>query len=235
MSSPQPSQREMCVRYVARALQQNPLEDSALIIRRRNRLLGLEKKGKAPAEKAPAADPRILRQSLLEQIDSIRGDFWTTPLPELKASLRKLSAKEFPDIQAVVDRLSLVANHRDRIPPLTSRKGFHGGFFKVFKEVLVAAPRDSAIAKERMLAQFGKYKVRKRGSKMIRLIERELPALYQLESQWMKSLVKQKNQSSAVKTSVQPAEDSSGSFSMPWWVILVILAVIRVIVRTMGD
>ena len=47
---PSAAASEKLLQYVERALRSNPLEESAAIIRRRNRLLGLE-----PAASAPAA------------------------------------------------------------------------------------------------------------------------------------------------------------------------------------
>jgi hypothetical protein len=195
-ADPKAAAYERAVQYIEQTLRLNPLNDGATIIRRRSRMLGLEaappKSGVVPSAVA-VRDLTAERQNLLAKVEEIRGRFWTTPLPTLKASLAALSAGDFPDIQSVVKRLSVVASHRDQIPRLTSDKAFDGDFFKVFKEVLVAAPRDSAIVKERTLAAFGDRKLRKRGTRMIGLIEREMPYLYELESQWMTSLVKQRN------------------------------------------
>jgi hypothetical protein len=254
MSSPKEAAYERAVQYLEQTLRLNPLNDGAMIIRRRSRLLGLE----APAAKsavgnaggaggargapmagsaiaAPVMDVAAARQKQLARIEDIRGRFWTTPLPMLKTSLEKMSSNEFPDIQSVVKRLSVVASHRDQIPRLTSDKAFDGDFFKVFKEVLVASPRDSAIAKERTLAAFGDAKLRKRGTKMIGLIERELPYLYELESQWMKSLVNQRNRKKVSADDQYVVAPSSEGFSIPWWAIFVAIAILKAVLRFSRD
>jgi hypothetical protein len=245
-ADPKAAAYERAVQYLEQTLRLNPLNDGAMIIRRRSRLLGLEAApkvavaaggsspnaaaaaGAGSARTGPVLDTAAARQKQLARIEDIRGRFWTTPLPMLKASLEKMSGDDFPDIQSVVKRLSVVAAHRDQIPRLTTDKGFDGDFFKVFKEVLVAAPRDCAIVKERTLAAFGDAKLRKRGTKMIGLIERELPYLYELESQWMKSLTRQTTRKKANSDDRFVLTQESGSPSIPWWIIaLVIVTLLR--------
>jgi hypothetical protein len=237
MSSAAPSDNDKLLQYVERALRQNPLQESAAIIRRRNRLLGLG------AAVAPAASGRqssidsgAQRQTLLKQIETIRTGFWTMELGTLRESLARLDAKEFPDVDAVVRRLSLVAKHRDQIPRILGQKDFDPDFFKIFKDVLIAAPRDSAIVKERALVAFGERKLRKRGTRMIKLIERELPYFHQLESQWLKSLLAQRGTVNAPRSSQKEfISESSGGFSFPWWGVVVIGALIRLVASLMSD
>jgi hypothetical protein len=129
MSSAAPSDNDKLLQYVERALRQNPLQESAAIIRRRNRLLGLG------AAVAPAASGRqssidsgAQRQTLLKQIETIRTGFWTMELGTLRESLARLDAKEFPDVDAVVRRLSLVAKHRDQIPRISIATKFRASW-----------------------------------------------------------------------------------------------------------
>jgi hypothetical protein len=231
MSSAEATREEKLLQYVERALLQNPLEDSAAIIRRRSRLLGLEAAVARSTEVAGAGNPAVERQAVLKRIEAIRSTFWSASLPELRASLAELKDQPLPDIQSTVKRLRTVASHRDQIPRLISHKAFDGDFLSVFKQVLIAAPRDSAIVKERTLAAFADRKLRRRGSKMIRLIERELPYLYELESQWMRSLVAARGKPTVKAQQDAFVDASSSSFSIPWWAWFVALMVIRAIVR----
>lgn len=239
MSNPHSSSKqEKIVQYVVRALQKNPVEEGASIVNSRNRLLGLAAPVLNTKEIKTSRDPRLQRQEALKQLDAIRSDFWTKPLPDLKASLQAVDAEHFPDVLSVVRRLTVVANHRDKLPQLTAHKSFDGDFLKVFREVLTATPRDSAVAKERMLAQFGKSKVRKRGSKMIRLIQQQLPELYALELNWLNSLVKQKNRKNrpvTLKSRDQFTSTASSGFHIPWWVIVLGLAILRAVIRMSND
>jgi hypothetical protein len=231
MSSADANAHEKLLQYVERALALNPLDDSAAIIRRRSRLLGLEAPAPAKAAVTPARDPGRERQRFLERLEAIRATFWTAPLVQLRASLEQLDASEFPDVHAAVRRLSVVAGHRDQLPRLVGHKAFDAHFLGVFKEVLISAPRDAAVSREKALAAFGTTKVRKSGSKMIKLIERELPHLYELESAWLKSLLAHRG-----RTARAPAEDrfvvsGSSGFHMPWWGWFIVIGIIRAIIR----
>jgi hypothetical protein len=228
MSSSDAAAKEKLLQYVERALVQNPLEESAAIIRRRSRLLGLEPAIARTSETATEANPAVERQAVLKRIEAIRSTFWKAPLAELRASLAELKSQTLPDIQSAVGRLSVVASHRDQIPRLISDKAFDGDFLSVFKEVLIAAPRDSAVTKEKTLVAFGDRKIRRRGTKMIRLIERELPYLYELESQWLKSLVAARGKPKAQSTGDRFTASSPG-FSIPWWIWLLIPILLRVL------
>jgi hypothetical protein len=232
MSSSEAGANEKLLQYVERALRTNPLEESAAIIRRRSRLLGLEAAPTKLTAARPAIDPGVQRQTLLKRVEAIRAGFWTMQLGALRESLAQLDAKDFPDVDAVVRRLSTVAKHRDQIPRILGNKAFDADFFKIFKEVLIAAPRDSAIVKERALVAFGDAKLRRRGTKMIKLVERELPYFYELESQWLKSLVAQRGKPKAPAASQDHfVESSSGGFSIPWWGYFVIISLIRVVIK----
>jgi hypothetical protein len=236
MSSAAPSDNDKLLQYVERALRQNPLQESAAIIRRRNRLLGLETAvTPAAARGQGSVDPGVQRQTLLKQIETIRAGFWTMKLDTLRESLARLDAKEFPDVDAVVRRLSLVAKHRDQIPRILGQKDFDPDFFHVFKEVLIAAPRDSAIVKEKALVAFGDRTLRKRGMRMIKLIERELPYFHQLESQWLKSLQAQRGPVSAPRSTQGHFVEERSGFSFPWWGYIVVISLIRLILSIASD
>jgi hypothetical protein len=228
MSSADPAAYEKLLQYVERALALNPLDDSAAIIRRRSRLLGLEAPPPTKAPTARVSDPGRDRQRLLERLEAIRATFWTAPLAQLRASLEQLDASEFPDIQAVVRRLGVVAKHRDQFPRLVGHKWFDAHFLGVFKEVLIAAPREAAVAREKALAAFGAAKVRKSGSKMIRLIERELPYLFELESAWLQSLLTHRGTTAKATAKVQFNDGAArGDFHIPWWVWIFAIGAIR--------
>lgn len=243
MSSPEAGANEKLLQYVERALRTNPLQESAAIIRRRNRLLGLEPTPTSATTTAkqaqtPAVDPTVKRQELLKRIETIRAGFWSMELVSLRSQIQNLDAGDFPDVDAVVRRLATVAKHRGEIPRILVNKAFDSDFFKIFKEVLIAAPRDSAVMKERALAAFGDRKMRRRGTKMIKLIEKELPHYYQLETQWLKSLMAQRGRVKApAKQQDHFVEAGSGGFfsEIPWWGYMMIVVVIRMLIKLAGS
>lgn len=237
MTKANEARRRQIAQYVSKTLQLNPVEQSGEIIRRRSRLLGLEvEQAKSPAKNAPATiDPRAQRQALTEKIESIRSTFWTLRPDQLQEALRDVKAQEFPDLQDAVTRLSTVAKYRDRLPHLTNQKGYDPGFFRVFRDVLIASPRESAIPREKMLAQCGKRNVRKRATKMISLIRREIPALYELEADWLESLTRQKNSSVAVANKTEENWSNESGGDIPWWVWIVGIAILRAVFKAMSS
>ena len=238
MDESKAARRRQNVKYVAKILQLNPVERSGDIVRLRSRALGLVLKtsAKSAAVEPAPVDPRVQRQEISKAIESIRANFWTTSLPELKESLSRIRAQEFPDLQSSVQRLSVVAAHRGQLPRLTSEKGFDSNFFKVFRDVLVASQRESAINREKMLAQCGKRKTRRRVTKMIDLIRRELPAVYELEADWLESLTRQRNSTVSVRKSDDDKwERMERTNGIPWWVWVLGLLLLRGIARALRE
>jgi hypothetical protein len=176
------------------------------------------------------------RQQLLQRLEQVRAAFWTAPLATLRSSLQNLETRagqSFPDIEAAARRLSVVAAHRDQFPRLIGHKSFDDDFLNAMKEVLIAAPSQSAVVRERTLANFGNNKIRRRGKKMIRLIQAELPAVYQLEAAWMKSLVAQTSKRVPANTAHDHSEmqfTSSSGGGIPWWVYVLVVTLIRILV-----
>jgi hypothetical protein len=234
MSSPAPETHQKLLRYLEHALRQNPFEESAAIIHRRSQVLGLRTAPKEAVQTIAAAPVSQQRQQLLQRLEQVRATFWTAPLATLRSSLQDLETRagqSFPDIQAATRRLSVVAAHRDQFPRLVKHKWFYPDFLSAFKDVLVGTPRQAALVRERMLAQFGAPKIRRHGKKMIRLIQQELPAVYELESAWIESLLAQRGRHNASNPAYNYVESSSSSGGgIPWWVYLLVLTLIRILV-----
>ena len=236
MSSSPEARHRKASRYVADLLALNPAEESSTIISRRNRVLRLSPQTSSEKVhyKTAASDPRVERQAFLEQIEAVRRDFWSAPLEQLQATLQEIDSKSFPDLQAAVNRLSVVANNRDQLPLLTEKNGYDAGFFRVFRDVLIASPRDSAIDREKMVAQCSKRKTRKRAAKMIRLIQQEAPALYRLEADWLDSLTKQKYSAKSIAKRKDDTWAMNNDKSIPWWIWLVFFLIVRVVIKAVS-
>lgn len=232
MSSSNPTNEQRQVIYLTRMLQKNPAEESGSIIRARSRALGLAKKTKE--QTTSVIDPserQRQREFLLERVAKIRQNIWNTKPEPLNQEFAKLNAENFPDIQATVNRLKTILNHRNQLPALSQHPDFDGDFFSVFKQVLSSPPREIAVLKEQVLVSFGKGKMRRRGKKMIKLMKQELPEVYSLEATWLDSLARQKK-GVLSKSPFLPIKEGR---DFPWWlIILAIIAfrMIRVYMRT---
>jgi hypothetical protein len=221
-----------CVDYLVNVLQKNPLEHGAEIISGRNRLLRLETTPAQGVSSVSLVAHRERRQAIVQQIESLRKQFWTAPLTELQGALGRLDAADFPDLQAAVNRLTTVAADRSRFPTLVRDRHFDGDFFSAFKEVLVSSPRDVAVLKENMLVSFANSSTRRRGKRMIALLQSEMPAVYALEAGWLSTLARQKRSTARVKAvSQRPVLSTASNFSIPWWWIVVAMIIIRAIIQ----
>ena len=230
-----PEDYRRAVQYLVGALRKNPLEEGAEIVANRNRLLGIEDNSSQAGAIAMQAERKLRREGIINAIDELRSNFWAAPLAELQATLTKLDASDFPDLHAAVGRLSRIAAHRGRFPTLTSFRQFDPDFFLVFKDVLVSSPKDAAIAKERMLASFATGKKRRRGQKMIKLLAEQMPEVYSLEGAWLDTLARQKTGSSRKYSRVPQSQRSmsaalEGSAKIPWWLIVLGIALLRLLI-----
>lgn len=176
--------------YLIAQLQRDPAQHAPAIMRARTRELKLDK------EKGSAVDVAVQRKrwnKAKESLDALRKRIWTAPLAELEQELTKLPTARFPDVTHAAERLRIVLANRDKLPALTQHKDFWVDFFNVFKEVLVAPPQEVGVLRERCVGMFRQRAVHRKGSRMIELLAREIPVLYELESDWLSSLKRQKS------------------------------------------
>jgi len=246
MADSKSSGEQQKVKYLVQVLQRNPLEESDVIIRGRNRLLGLQRTVSQPSRVgADLEQTRQQRERSLQQVEQLRKIVWTASLEQLRTDLGAIRAQHYPDIQATVDRLSTIVAQRSQFPLLVEHPDFDADFFSTFKQVLASSPREVAILKERQIVAFGKAKRRRRGKKMISLLKKEQPALYALEVAWLDSLIRQKRSSIVTVASHSPhtasqsdLEEEHNGINIPWWVIsfgLLALARILKAVGAFGD
>ena len=235
MADKNSSREQQKVQYLVQVLQRNPLEESDRIIRGRNRLLGLQTATVKPTRLGADLDhSRKLRERALKQVEQLRQAIWTAPLENLRSGLGSIRAQQFPDIQATVERLSTVVNHRSELPSLTVHPEFDPDLFNAFKQVLASSPREVAILKERQIVAFGNSKRRRRGKKMINLLKKELPALYALEAAWLESLTRQKKPAAVAQTQTSETEFGSSGGGFPWWGYILAVSAIRGLVKIIG-
>jgi hypothetical protein len=208
-------------------LQMNPLHQGAEIIQARSKALRLTKTDVAFAQKV--SGPKVERRKLLEQLDSIRAQFWTLPIDALEAKLAELNTGDYADLEAAASRLKVVAAYRGKFPKLARMDRFDGDFFSSLKDVLIRSPRDTAVLREQVLSTFRNRARRKSGRAMVELLKHELPAVYELESNWFETLSRQKAQAPAFRLTsssrrAQPVAAGTGSGAGRYWWVLAILA-----------
>jgi hypothetical protein len=123
---------------------------------------------------------------------------------------------------------------------LAEKRGFDGDFFSSLKQVLTKSPREVAVLKEQVLSAFRNRAHRKRGRQMVKLVKRELPAIYGLEADWFDALYRQKAKSTLLVSSSRqgsvPAAIGGGSdFRKYWWIIWIFVVAIGRFFTTMSN
>lgn len=232
MSDAKAEARQRAVDYMARLLQLNPLQAGDEIIAVRSEALGLAKKVKV-SEAMPAEAQRADRRALLDNLESLRAQFWTLPIEQLWQRVNSLSGEGFADVEAAIARLRVVADYRPRFVALVQKSEFDGELFSSLKEVLTRSPRDTAVLREQVLAKFRVRERRGRGRKMVELLQREMPAIYELEADWFNTLYRQKAQAAVPVNSSRGASTTGtatgGGAKSHWWVVVLVLASTRLI------
>ncbi|TWT89104.1 hypothetical protein Mal64_25960 [Pseudobythopirellula maris] len=238
--------RKRVGRYVLRALAMNPMQESEAIVAARRTALqietprGAQQAALAPNRPAEAPD----RERLLKELAELRKACWKAPPEEILKRVEKLSWVATPEIRTAADRIATVAHNRSRLPALAGNPDFDGDFFSALKKVLAGSPRETTEVREQIVASLRDKKLRKRAHRMIRLLQKETPGLYALETVWFDTLLRQKssgwNRASPGDTAASISQpQASGDWSFGWgggWFWWIIAAtVIRVIIRTTGN
>lgn len=194
--------------YLYRLLQLNPLDKADEIIALRSGYLQL---GRPCVAEEVLEDREAKRSEAQDAINAVRSRFWSFGLTRLHSHLAAIDVREFPDLQYALQRLQVVADCRERIPLLTEHPDFDRRVFSVFKRVLVLSPREAAHAKEDALRSLQSSERRRAVYRMVKLIERELPELYELERDWLDSLKRRKR--GMISLSARSARDRSAEWT----------------------
>ncbi|TWT30176.1 hypothetical protein KOR34_47340 [Posidoniimonas corsicana] len=216
--------------YLKRQLARNPWEESERIVAERARALRLRPRAAASA----GVDTGEERQRLRSELDALRTTAFTAPLPELSERLARLKLDDYPDLRSAAERLRTILASRSVLPQLTGHRDFNPDFLACFKEVLVSPARDTAVLRERVLNSFGNRKLRKSGVRMIRLLEKQAPALCALERPWLDALTKQKHRSGGAAAAGSASEKATPGWVVAVIVIFIVLPALRALSR-FGD
>jgi hypothetical protein len=232
---------QAAIDHVVRLLQMNPIHQGMEIIDARREALGLAEQAK-PTQSPRAEDVRALRRKVVDQLKSIRSQFWAMPIDQLNKQLNALDNQGFVDLEASIARVRVVATYRDRFPALSEKPGFDGDLFSVLKDVLVRSPRDTAVIREQVLSSFRSRARRKRGRRMVALLKTKMPAIYELEADWFDTLYRQKAQprvtlltSKSARTGTRPVGSKSNVGSYGWMIWIAIVAISGLIRSASND
>jgi hypothetical protein len=134
-------------------------------------------------------------------------------------------------LKAATDRLRLVATFRPEFPRLAQHRKTDLSLFRFFKTAVVLPPREAGPYKERCLQHLASSDTLKTCQKMVHMMRKEFPSLYQLESDFLGQVLKLKARRQSVEYAI--ASDGEG-WGIPAWLIgVVVLVVIRALMAAM--
>lgn len=179
--------------YLNRVFQMDPLEEAEEILEFRARFLGLP----------PPPDPppiwwdqgydalKFERFEIMDEIEEIRIQFWELDPKEVEERLGKLSPKYFPDLQASLEKLLLLAQHRSDLVDLFDSCQLDSFYREHIQQILCSQRAEGLKSKEKVSlrqtsAPTGHKKLL---SRFIRSLKRDLNPLYNLEHQWFNTLL----------------------------------------------
>jgi len=203
------------LRYLQKTLQMNPLYESDEIIERRTRATGQTK-----TKETTEANSEDHRPKVLEQIAHVREVCWKEPVASLYQKIEAIDATPFPDLDAALKRLRVVADQRNNLSEISKHADFDTHFFTCLQRVLVASPRETSELREQVFAAFSTQKLRRRGMKTIQLIKKKVPEIYDLEADWLGALAKHKRVLGQ-NDSTSYVDGDTESFRIPTWLWIV--------------
>lgn len=207
---------EKKIEYLQRALSLNPLNNAGEIITQRAYLLGLRKPEKFVSEEVKQR--RRVRSR--EQIDELRKGFWTKPPAVLNKEVHGINVRDFPELQPAVNRIKLVSTFRVEFERLANHPDKHDNLFLALKRVIMVAPREAGKLKESYLRKVADGKDLKKIQKMVAVLKKEFPNIYNIERDWLLAVSKVKGRY------VAPESQNAGSsfeFEMPGWLIGILI------------
>lgn len=176
-------------RYLKTALKLNPVVDGERVVALRSKFLRIQ--GPELAVTADSqTDTRELRQRMSLRLDEIRRTFWKSDIGVIRKKLGQLKLDRFPDLRLARERLLILAEHRHEFGQFAEKGIVDPGFFKSFREVLVARPGVAATGRDELIESIRSAVRLKKIRSMIRMVRKQMPEIYALETDWLESIAR---------------------------------------------
>ncbi len=177
-------------KYLAKVLRMNPLTESEKIISFRATILGKSTPDKVQAN--DAAQIQHLRLSATGKIDELRKRFWVTPQQTLLDELRQIDVSQLPDLQPTVARLQIIAQLIPQFQSLVQHPETRINLVNTIKRMIMLPPREAGAIKAAYLRKAAYASALPIVQKMIFMMHREFPQIYNLEPDWFYEISKLK-------------------------------------------
>jgi hypothetical protein len=208
--------------YLKKVFSLNPVYDAAKMVELRSVYCGLS------AETPTSTNPVDLderKRRIKKRLESIRASFWNSTAPQLRKELDALHARDFPELKIGVDRLKTLTLYREDIQALAKHPLKEINLYNTFRRVVMLPPRKAAAVKQKYLRDLAHSDVKSKVEKMVKMIQKEYPQLYEIESSWFQQISRIKSRRVAESGST----NSDGfEFPIPGWMIgIVVVMIIR--------
>ncbi|QDV74237.1 hypothetical protein [Botrimarina mediterranea] len=180
--------KDAAVAHVARCLRLNPMWQADGVLASRAELHGVDAAKLNPYQ--AALDESARKQALRNKVYALRDEVWEAPIEEIRKKLNRLRLEGEPELAKLAVRLRVIVDAREELPRLTQHRDFNDDFFECFKQVLTGSVRQSAEMRERVAASFQDRRLKKRGVRMVTLLQREHPELAALEYEWLDYIIR---------------------------------------------
>ena len=212
------------LQYLYHALQLNPVTQASAIIRRRSRCLGLDNRS---VENPSNQDTTAIRANLRKRIDTLRNQFWTMHGARIRQELESMPVEEFPELKMSVNRLRTMTTYRDEFQKLAAHPKKNINLLNTFKRVVMSPPVQAGQIKEKYLRNMAMDPNAERVKLMAKVIRKEFPQLYELESDWFNEIIRLKPR----RIEKESYGGGGSDFEVPGWlIVLAVLFFIRVII-----
>ena len=171
--------------YFRDQLRRDPSVDSATILGIRAAALRID--SQASSQTRTFRSPELVQQTRAT-IQTIRSEFWTLEPADLESRLQSINVELFPELEVAIERMMVASKARDDFALLTARLKKNVSLVNYLAKSVTASPREIGGLKEIVAREMLTSKGRKHKSAS-RLIRREFPRVYAIDSMWLDGLV----------------------------------------------
>lgn len=226
--------------HLIHALNTHPGYEPEVVLESRRKALGIATQTRQPVAEA-AREAAAAKHEAREEVTAIRGEVWKAPVAELIRRLDALPLDDQPQLRASEARLRAIAAARDEVERLSDHDSFEPNVFGHVKQLLAGAPGEAAEAHAWLIGMMHVGSTRRPTRELLRLVRKEAPTLYQLESARLDEALRTRGvglfRASGPRLPDRPMATlatktgSQGRVTVNWWVFVALLMLLGQVLR----
>jgi hypothetical protein len=175
--------------YVLRALQLNPIHQAEAILSLRREYFAYAAAVTTPAD---SVSIREVRMQIVEEIETLREEFWTLSQKDVEGAAARIATERFPDLHPAAERLRVAARLRPALLKLEQHPLFQTEFYADLQTVLIGSPAAAREARTRVDQRWRGTYHRTAVRRMVRYLKHKTPEIIDLEPEWFATLMGQR-------------------------------------------